>query len=88
MLIDRASWESPKDFFCLFNWGRGTWVAQSVKHPALSFHSGRDLMVHRFEPQVGWGFSLSLSLSLSLPCSGSLSLPLLNKLQKIVVKYT
>ena len=28
---------------------RGTWVAQSVKHPTLDFGSGHDLMVHGFK---------------------------------------
>ena len=32
---------------------RGTWVAQSVKHPALDFGSGHDLPVREFEPCVG-----------------------------------
>ena len=27
-------------------------MAQSVKHPALSFGSHHDLMVHEFKPQV------------------------------------
>jgi len=39
--------------------GWGTWVAQSVKHPALDFHSGHD-------PRAGCGACLRLSLSLSL----------------------
>ena len=29
---------------------RGTWVAQLVKHPALDFGSGHDLMVGEIEP--------------------------------------
>ena len=53
----------------------GTWVAQSVKWPALlAFSSGHDLMVCGFELCIGlhvdsvpaWGFFLSLSLSLPL----------------------
>ena len=35
---------------CLY-WG--TWVAQAVKHPALDFSSGHDLMVGEIEPCVG-----------------------------------
>ena len=31
---------------------RGVWVARSVKHPALDFGSGHDLMVHEFEPHI------------------------------------
>ena len=34
-------------------WARGTWVAQSLKRPTLGFRSGRDLMVHEFEPHTG-----------------------------------
>ena len=29
---------------------RGTWVAQSVKHPALDFGSGHDLSMVRLSP--------------------------------------
>ena len=59
---------------------QGTWVAQSVEHPALDFGSGHDLTVCGAEPHVGlcadsaepaWD-SLPPSLSLSLPCSLSL----------------
>ena len=32
---------------------RGTWVAQSVKHPTLDFGSGHDLTVTEFEPHIG-----------------------------------
>ena len=32
--------------------GRGTWVAQSVKHLTLDFGSGHDLVVHEFEPLI------------------------------------
>ena len=32
---------------------RGTWVAQSVKHPTLDFGSGHDLRVHETEPCTG-----------------------------------
>ena len=62
---------------------RGSWMAQSVKHPALGFSSGHDLQVHGFKPQVRhctdrkrYPLSLSLSLSLSLPLSLPLPLPL------------
>ena len=33
--------------------GRGTYVAQSVKHPTLDFDSGHDLMVREIEPHMG-----------------------------------
>ena len=61
---------------------RGTWVAQLVKHLALDFSSGRDLMVCGFEPHVelcsgsvepAWD-SLFPPLSLPLPHSYTLSL--------------
>ena len=55
----------------------GTWVAQSVKHQTLDFHSGHNLTVCEFKPCIGlhvgsaehvWdSLSLSLSLSLSAP---------------------
>ena len=32
---------------------RGTWVAQSVKHPTLDFGSGQDLKVPMIEPCIG-----------------------------------
>ena len=32
---------------------RGTWVAQSVKHPTLGFSSGHDLTVSGLEPHAG-----------------------------------
>ena len=62
---------------------RGTWVAQSVKPPALDFGSGHDLTVPEFEPLTGLypnctepAWDSSLSLSVPLPCvfTGSLSL--------------
>ena len=31
---------------------RGTWMAQSVKRPTLSFGSGHDLKVHEFKPHI------------------------------------
>ena len=31
----------------------GTWGAQSVEHPTISFGSGHDLMFHGFEAHVG-----------------------------------
>ena len=33
---------------------KGAWVAQSVKCPTLDFSSGHNLMVHEFEPHVGF----------------------------------
>ena len=33
--------------------GRGDWVAQSVKLPALNFGSGHGLAVCEFEPHIG-----------------------------------
>ena len=65
------SLQSPSRFVKL----GGTWVAPSVKHPALDFGSAHNLMVIEFEPHVGFCagvqslhgiLSLSLSLSLSL----------------------
>ena len=53
------------------------WVAQSLKHLALGFGSGRDLTVPEFKPHIRlcthsveppWNF-----LSLALPCSLCLS---------------
>ena len=32
---------------------KGTWMAQSIKHPTLDFHSGHDLMVCKFKPCIG-----------------------------------
>ena len=32
---------------------RGTWEAQSVKHPTLGFASGHDLTVREVEPHFG-----------------------------------
>ena len=58
---------------------RGTWVAQSVKHPTLNLGSGGDLMVCEFEPHVklcadgaepAWD-SLSLFLCPSPTCTCS-----------------
>jgi len=43
---------------------RGTWVAQSVKHPTLDFSSGHDLRVMRSSPA---GACLRFSLSLCCP---------------------
>ena len=51
----------------------GPWVAL-VKHPTLDFSSWHDLMVHEFEPHVGFSpflsapflHSLSLSLKINL----------------------
>ena len=31
----------------------GTWVAQLVMRPTLSFGSGHDLTVHKFKPHIG-----------------------------------
>ena len=31
---------------------RGTWVAQSLKHPTLDFGSGHDLTFHGIEPHT------------------------------------
>ena len=31
---------------------KGTWVAQSVKHPTLGFGLGHDLMVCEFDPHM------------------------------------
>ena len=33
---------------------KGTWVAQSVKHPTLDFSSGHDLTAHENEPHSHW----------------------------------
>ena len=52
----------------------GTWVAQSVDHPALDLGSGHDLIAHEIEPCVSptnlglaaWDSWDSLLLSLSL----------------------
>ena len=41
----------------------GTWLAQSVKGPALDFSSGHDLTVHESEPRISAWDSLSPSLS-------------------------
>ena len=70
---------------CSTDWGehtrkqyRGAWGTPSVKHPALDFGSGHDLVVRGFQPCVGlctdsmepaWFLSLPLSLSLSLSFS-------------------
>ena len=66
----------------------GTWMAQLVEHPILSFSSGHDITVHGFEPPVRlctdsaestWD-SFSVSLSAPPPtCILSLS-------QKINIK--
>ena len=32
---------------------RDAWVGQSVKHPAVAFGSGHDLMVLRSSPELG-----------------------------------
>ena len=59
----------------------GTWVAHSVKLPALDFGSGHDLVVYEFEPCIelcadsvepAWE-PLSPSLSAPPPLSLSLS---------------
>ena len=64
-------------------------MAQSVRHPALGFGLGHDLMVCEFESCAmlcadsagpAWN-SLSFPLFLPLPCSLSLSLKM-NKLKK------
>jgi len=80
--------KKKRDFFMphrlLKSNDRGTWVAQSAKHPPLDFDSGHDLRVMRSSPQVRLStrcgaclkFSLSLSLRHSpatLACSLSLS---------------
>ena len=46
---------------------RGTWVAQSVKSPALDFSSSHDLRILRLSPAAGSQWSLLKILSLSLP---------------------
>ena len=68
-------------------------VAQSVKCPTLGFGSGHDLTVHELEPRVGLCAGSSEpawdSLSLS-PCPSparSLSLFLLNKLEKKILSW-
>ena len=66
-------------------WSRGAWVAQSVKHPALGFGSGRDLIVHEFEPHVRFHTVQSLLGILSLPLSLPLSACALSLSQN---KYT
>ena len=35
------------------SWGRGAWVAQSVKRPTLHFGSGHDLTVGEIKPYIG-----------------------------------
>ena len=57
----------------------GAWVAQSVRHLALDFGSGHDLMVHEIEPQVRSAWD---SLSTSLPAP-----PLLSSSKYIDSKY-
>ena len=32
---------------------KGTWVAQSVKHPTLDFDSGHELILHWIKPHAG-----------------------------------
>ena len=55
----------------------GAWVAQSVKHLTLGFHSGYDLKVARWSPALGsmlsmeWACPLPLLLLLT-PCCLSL----------------
>ena len=69
---------------------RGTWVVQSVEHPALDFGSSHDLMVCGFKPLIGLGAdsvepawdSLSLSLSPCSTCSCSLKINTLLKSSK------
>ena len=69
---------------------RGAWVAQSVEHPPLDFHSGPDPRVMGLNPSSGctlsvepaWDF-LPLSLSLSLSLFPSAPLPCLHSLSKI-----
>ena len=65
-----------KDVFKEGGSGWGTWVAKSIESPTLGFHSGHDLTVCEFEPQLrlctdsmvsAWNSSLPLSLSLPLP---------------------
>ena len=52
---------------------RGTWVAQSVKHPTLDIGSGRDLTVVSVEP--AWdSLSPSVSAPSLLACMLNLSL--------------
>ena len=62
---------------------QGTWVAQSGKCPTLDVGSGHELMIHGFEPRIGfyadsvepaWDSLSLLSFSVPpLPCSPSLS---------------
>ena len=59
------------------NKNRGTWVAQSIKHPTLDFSSGHDLTVVRLSPTLSSTLSMESawdSLSLFLPLLLSLSL--------------
>ena len=76
LLVSLADTNIYKEMF----WG--TWVAQSVKCPALDFGSGHDLTVRGVEPRVGlhadscslFGIhSLSLSFLLPLPSLHSFS---------------
>ena len=61
--------------FILKMYFRGTWVAQSVEHPALDFGSGHDVRVRRIEPCMSGSVLternlleiLSLLLCLPLP---------------------
>ena len=41
------------ELLVLKNKFRGTWLAQSVKHPTLDSSSGHNLMVHGIKPHVG-----------------------------------
>ena len=55
---------------------RGTWVAQSVKHPTLDFSSGHDLTFARWSPALDSVLTVqSLLEILALPLSLA-SLPL------------
>ena len=62
---------------------KGTWVAQSIKHPTLDFHAGHDLMGCKFKPCIGLRADGaeptldSLSPSLSAPYPLALSLKIL-----------
>ena len=77
----------------LQNYWRGTWVAQSVKHPTLDFDSGHDPTVGEFEPHIrlhadsmepAWDPLSPPSLCLCPADALSLSLSLSqNKLKKI-----
>ena len=61
---------------------QGTWVARSVKHPALDFCSGHDLRV-----STGHTACLRFSLSLVLCPSLHLSLPVFKKKQTNAITF-